>query len=152
MPECCSRLVTRVSSRNRRAVAESGAYLASSTFTVTSPTGLVASVEKMGFATHRIKTDFDPKRFYHWVETLFLDYRKAHPDKPSIHSHQLRKRAFTKAYDAGVSQREASIAFGCTPDTMHRHDVALDEQAVTDKVLSSLAESLTPKAAAAEKK
>jgi hypothetical protein len=88
------------------------------------PCGLREAVAKTGHPTHRIKPDFDPKRFYHWVETLFLDYREAHPDRPAIHSHQLRKRAFTKAYQAGVSEREASIAFGCNPDTMHKHYVA----------------------------
>jgi hypothetical protein len=45
-----------------------------------------------------------------------------------------------------VSEREASIAFRCNPDTMHKHYVALDVQAVTDKVFASLADALAPKA------
>jgi integrase len=116
------------------------------------PAGLKEAVKKMGCPTHRIKPDFVPKRFYHWVETLFLDYRAANPDRPAIHSHQLRKRAFTKAYEAGVSEREASIAFGCNPDTMHRHYIALNEQEITDRVTSKLADALAPKAAKPDEK
>ena len=116
------------------------------------PAGLKEAVKKMGCPTHRIKPDFAPKRFYHWVETLFIDYREANPDKPAIHSHQLRKRAFTKAYHAGISEREASIAFGCNPDTMHKHYVALDEQQVTDKVLDKLANALAPQPKKTDKK
>jgi integrase len=111
------------------------------------PVGLKAALKKLGCPTHRIKPDFVPKRFYHWVETLFIDYREANPDRPAIHSHQLRKRAFTKAYEAGVSEREASIAFGCNPDTMHKHYIALDEQAITDRVTARLADALAPRAA-----
>jgi hypothetical protein len=101
----------------------------------------------MGCPTRRIKSDFDVKRFYDWVTTLFLDDHEANPDKPAIHSHQLRKRAFTKAYEAGVSEREASIAFGCNPVTMRRHDISLDEQAITDRVTARLADALAPKPA-----
>jgi integrase len=111
------------------------------------PVGLKLAVKKMGRPSHRIKPNFDPKRFYYWVTTLFLDYRADNPDRPEIHSHQLRKRAFTKAYEAGVSERDASIAFGCNPDTMHRHYIALDEQEITDRVTTRLAEALTPKPA-----
>jgi hypothetical protein len=46
-----------------------------------------------------------------------------------------------------VSEREASIAFRCNPDTMHKHYVVLDEQAVMDKVFASLADALAPKVA-----
>ncbi len=111
------------------------------------PQGLKAAVAKMGCPTHRIKSDFVPSRLYHWIETLFIDYGEANPDRPKIHSHQLRKRAFTKAFEAGVNEREASIAFGCNPDTMHRHYIALDEQAITDRVTSRLADALAPKPA-----
>ncbi|MDB5311708.1 MAG: hypothetical protein JWO38_5910 [Gemmataceae bacterium] len=113
----------------------------------THPAGLKDAVAKMGSPTHRIKPDFVPKRFYYWVTTLFLDYGKANPDRPKIHSHQLRKRAFTKAHEAGVTERDASIAFGCNPDTMHRHYIALDEQAITDRVTARLADALAPKPA-----
>jgi integrase len=77
------------------------------------PAGLIDAVKKLGCPTHRIKTDFVPGRLYHWIQTLFLDYGKEHPEEPPIHSHMLRKRAFTAAWDAGIDPRRAAIAIGC---------------------------------------
>jgi integrase len=109
------------------------------------PQGLIGAVKKMGCPTHRIKTDFVPQRLYHWIETLFIDYGKANPDRPPIHSHQLRKRAFTAAWENDIDPRKAAIAFACNPDTVMKHYVALDEQAVTEEVTTQLAEALTPR-------
>ncbi len=109
------------------------------------PAGLKAAVQKMGCVTHRIKSDFVPARLYHWIETLFIDYSKAHPDKLAIHSHQLRKRAFTAAWESGIDPRKAAIAIGCNPDTVMRHYVRLDEQQVTDEVMGQLAGKLGTK-------
>jgi hypothetical protein len=75
----------------------------------------------MGWPTHRIKPDLVPARVYHWNETLFLDYGEANPDRPPIHSHQLRKRAFTAARELGIDPRKAAIAIGCNPDTVMKH-------------------------------
>lgn len=86
-----------------------------------------------GHPAHRVKPDFQPGRLYHWVETLFLDYGAAFPDRPRIHSHQLRRRAFTAAWEAGFDPHRAAIAIGCNPDTVMRHYVRLDEQQVTDR-------------------
>jgi hypothetical protein len=79
------------------------------------------------------------------VTTLFLDYGKANPDKPKIHSHQLRKRAFTAAWENDVDPRKAAIAYGCNVDTVMKHYVRLDEQAVTDEVTAQLADAPAPK-------
>jgi hypothetical protein len=89
-----------------------------------------------------------PSRFYYWVTTLFLGYREANPDRPLIHSHQLRKRAFTAAWNNNIDPRKAVIAYGCNVDTVMRHYVQLDEQAATDEVTDQLADALAPKAAA----
>ncbi|HEX4590832.1 MAG TPA: site-specific integrase [Gemmataceae bacterium] len=106
------------------------------------PIGVKSAVAKMGCPTHTIKPDFVPKRLYHWIETLFIDYGEAHPNRPPIHSHQLRKRAFTAAWEHGIDPRKAAIAIGCNPDTVMRHYVRLDEQAVTDEVMTQLAARL----------
>jgi integrase len=111
------------------------------------PQGLKEAVRKMGRPAHRIKPDFVPSRFYYWATTLFLDYRAANPDRPAIHSHQLRKRAFTAAWKNNIDPRKAAIAYGCNVDTVMRHYVQLDEQAVTDEVTDQLAGVLVPKAA-----
>src|SRR5205085_9532635 len=109
------------------------------------PVGLIKAVQKMGCPTHRIKLDFKPSRLYHWIETLFIEYGKDNPDRPKIHSHQLRKRAFTAAWKNNIDPRKAAVAYGCNVDTVMKHYVAMDEQAVTDEVTTQLAEALTPK-------
>jgi integrase len=109
------------------------------------PKGLIEAVRKMGCPAHRIKKDFVPKRLYHWIETLFIDYGKANPEKPKIHSHQLRKRAFTAAWESGIDPRKAAIAIGCNPDTVMKHYVRLDEQEVTDEVMTQLSSKLSAK-------
>jgi integrase len=109
------------------------------------PQGIIAAVKNMGCPTHRIKQDFLPKRLYHWIETLFLDYGEDNPDQPPIHSHQLRRRAFTAAWEHGIDPRKAAIAIGCNPDTIMRHYVKLDEQQVTDEVMEQLAGRLGTK-------
>jgi hypothetical protein len=69
----------------------------------------------------------------------------ANPDRPKIHSHQLRKRAFTAAWESGIDPRRAAIAIGCNPDTVMKHYIKLDEQEVTDDVMGKLAERLASK-------
>jgi integrase len=114
------------------------------------PTGLIEAVRKMGCPVHRIKPDFVAKRLYHWVETLFIDYRDENPDRPLIHSHQLRKRAFTAAWKNNIDPRKAAIAYGCNVDTVMKHYVNLDEQEITDEVTNLLAGTLAPKPSPAQ--
>jgi len=61
------------------------------------------------------------------VETLFSDYRKANAERPVLTTHMFRKRAFTKAWQAGVDPRRAAIAHGCNVDTLMYHYVLMDE-------------------------
>jgi hypothetical protein len=109
--------------------------------------GTKEAIKKLGYATHQVKDEFAPSRLYHWITTLFLDYGKAHPDRPHIHSHQLRERAFTAAWKNNIDPRKAATAYGCNVDTVMRHYVALDEQAVTDEVTEQLSTVLTPRKA-----
>lgn len=102
------------------------------------PQGLKTVLAAKGFPTHQLKLEFSPQRLYFWVETLFADYRTAHPDRPLLTSHMFRKRAFTKAWHAGIDPRRAAIAIGCNVDTMMQHYVGLDEQEVTDDVFARL--------------
>ena len=100
--------------------------------------GLKAALKAKGWPTHQLNMEFDPKRLYYWIETLFTDYRKAFPDRPRLTTHMFRKRAFTMAWEKGIDMRQASIAYGCNVDTLMRHYVALDEQQVTDDVFSKM--------------
>ncbi len=100
--------------------------------------GLKEAIAAKGWPTHQLNMEFDPKRLYMWVETLFADYRKAFPDRPRLTTHMFRKRAFTLAWQKGVDARHASIAYGCNVDTLMKHYVALDEQEVTDDVFAKM--------------
>jgi len=60
-------------------------------------------------------------------------------------SHQLRKRAFTAAWQNSLDPRKAAIAYGCNVDTLMKHYVSLDEQEVTDEVTKQLAGALASK-------
>ena len=44
----------------------------------------------------------------------------------------------SKALEAGVSYEEAAIAFGCNPQTMRWHYIALDEVAISDRVMDKI--------------
>jgi integrase len=100
--------------------------------------GLHAAIKAKGWPTHQLNMEFSPQRLYYWVETLFSDYRKANPDRAVLTTHMFRKRAFTKAWEAGIDMRQASIAYGCNVDTLMRHYVQLDEQAVTRDVFARM--------------
>jgi hypothetical protein len=60
-------------------------------------------------AVHQLKDEFSPQRLYYWIETLFADYRKADQAGPVLTSHMFRKRAFTKAWQAGIDPRRDRI-------------------------------------------
>jgi integrase len=100
--------------------------------------GLKAALQAKGWPTHQLNPVFAPERLYYWVELLFSDYRKAHPDRSVLTTHMFRKRAFTMAWRKGIDVRHASIAYGCNVDTLMRHYVALDEQQVTDEVFARM--------------
>ena len=102
------------------------------------PTGLKAALQAKGWPTHQLNPEFDPQRLYYWVGLLFSDYHKKYPDLPKLTSHMFRKRAFTRAWQAGVDPRRASITYGCNVDTLMQHYVAMDEQQVTDDVFAQL--------------
>jgi integrase len=100
--------------------------------------GLKVAIAAKGWPTHQLNMEFSPQRLYYWVETLFADYRKAHPERPLLTTHMFRKRAFTMAWNAGIDVRHASIAYGCNVDTLLKHYVALDEQQITDDVFARM--------------
>jgi integrase len=100
--------------------------------------GLKAALKAKRWPTHQLKAEFSPQRLYSWVETLFADYRTAHPDRPVLTTHMFRKRAFTSAWQAGIDPRRAAIAYGCNVDTLMKHYVHMDEQQVTDEVFAEM--------------
>ena len=71
--------------------------------------------------------------------------KKSARGRPPINSHQLRKRAFTAAWQNNIDPRKAAIAYACNVNTVMKHYVMMDEQAVTDEVTNQLADVLAPK-------
>lgn len=102
------------------------------------PAGLRAALQRKGWPAHRLNPVFSPARMCQWAMTLFVDFNADHPGRPPITSHQLRKRAFTRAYLAGVPLDEAAVAYGCGVDTIKRHYLGVDEQDITDAVFARL--------------
>jgi integrase len=100
--------------------------------------GLRAALVARGWPTHQLNDAFSPQRLYSWVESVFADYRAANPEPQRLTSHLFRKRAFTLAWQAGIDMRQASIAYGCNVDTLMKHYVAMDKQAVTDEVFARM--------------
>ncbi len=104
----------------------------------THPAGLKAVLQAKGWPSHQLNPAFAPSRLYSWVETLFGDYHTAYPDRPKITSHQFRKRAFTRAYQAGIPLDDAAVAYGCNVDTIKGHYLGVDEQDITDGVFARM--------------
>jgi hypothetical protein len=42
--------------------------------------GLKVAIRAKGWPTHLMNPEFAPERLYYWVQTLFADYRKPHPN------------------------------------------------------------------------
>ncbi len=86
---------------------------------------------------------YSPRMLYNWATQLLGRYSKKVGRR--VTSHMFRKRAFTMAFLAGLDARKAAIAIGCNVDTMMKHYVSLDEQAVTDEVFAELQGRLIPR-------
>lgn len=92
----------------------------------------------------KVQPQFSPKRLKWWLQDEIDDYCKAHPEVKRFSAHAFRKRAMTEAWRLGIPLEKAAIAFGCNPNTMRKHYIALDETATADEVLTAIAEVLRP--------
>ena len=100
---------------------------------------------------HAVATkDFDPKRLKRWVQKEKEEYLLAHKGDPKVRHfklHNLRGTAMSRAKQAGATYDQASIAFGCHPETMRKHYLQLDETAIADGVFDKIQSGRTPKPA-----
>jgi integrase len=71
-------------------------------------------LDKRGVPCHTLDPEFAPKRLYWWLTDEIREYNQAHPDRPRVRSHDLRKRAVTELYRAGVDVDTAAVALGMT--------------------------------------
>ena len=86
----------------------------------------------------RVEPDFRPIRLKKWLQREKRTYLKRNPEAKRFKLHNLRGTAMTRAKEAGVSYEDAAVAFGCNPDTMRKHYIALDEIAVSDRVMEAI--------------
>jgi integrase len=94
--------------------------------------------------------DFAPERLVGWMQDelqRFNDANQAAENKaaleqcrkpdalPTFTLHDFRRTAITGMQMAGVSEKEASIQVGCTPEVMRRHYERLDGMAIAGRNL-----------------
>ncbi len=77
-------------------------------------------------------------RLKDWMENQAALYFEEIPTARKFKLHNLRGTAMSVAKIAGVSFEEAAIAFGCHPEMMRQHYLALDEVAITDRVMAEI--------------
>lgn len=80
---------------------------------------------------------FSPERMFRWLQDELKTYCRKTKAK-RFKWHNFRGTAMSKAKTLDVSYDDAAIAFGCNPETMRKHYVAIDEQAVSDDVFDRL--------------
>ena len=110
------------------------------------PAQLVQKLTELEKPNGKLKRDFSPSRFRWWLQDEIDDYCKAHPTVKRFSAHAFRKRAMTEAYKLGIPLEKAAVAFGCNPNTMRQHYLALDKTAIADEVLTTIADAVKPKA------
>ena len=86
--------------------------------------------------------DFEPKRSVGWLQDelqRFHDHRvdvaeKEEVDPPQRFTlHDYRRTAITGMQMAGVSEKEASVMVGATPEVIRRHYEKLDQLAIAKR-------------------
>lgn len=88
---------------------------------------------------------FSPKQLKVWIETEAKRYFDTHPEVKRFKLHNFRGTAMSRARMAGVSYDDASIAFGCHPETMRKHYLALNEESIADRVMDRIQNPSDPK-------
>jgi hypothetical protein len=82
--------------------------------------------------------NFAPGRLKNWIERQAARYFKRHPKAIKFKLHNFRGTAMSKARMADINVDDGAIAFGCHPETMRKHYLALEEKAISDRVMDSI--------------
>ena len=94
---------------------------------------------KKGCSNHaKAVVGFTPRRLMRWLQDQAHDYFEAHPEVQRFKLHNFRGTAMSRARTAGVSYDDAAIAFGCNPQTMRQHYIALEETEISDRVMEKM--------------
>jgi integrase len=94
---------------------------------------------KRGNPHHAVSVgDFSPGQLRAWLQDEKSLYFKKNPTAKPFKLHNLRGTAMSKARMAGVGFDDAAVAFGCHPETMRKHYIALDETEISDRVMDKI--------------
>lgn len=110
--------------------------------------------------------DFEPKRLVGWLQDELQRFNDSQAeavgkrreagervsDWQPFTLHDFRRTAITGMQMAGVSEKEASVAVGCTPEVMRRHYERLDQLAIAKRTSERLHPHLSLRARCAQAK
>ena len=97
-----------------------------------------------GVPTHRVNSEFMPKRLVWWAKDEIDDFNKSRPERPKIRSHDFRKRAITEAHRAGLDVDTAAAGMGMSVATARGYYLAIDQEEAAATVSARLATTLGP--------
>ncbi len=80
---------------------------------------------------------FSPERLKVWLQHQLIAFRKA-TNGSRFKLHNLRGTPMSRARTAGIQIDDASITFGCNPQTMRQHYLNLDETRIADDVFNRI--------------
>jgi integrase len=106
------------------------------------PVQLRERLEARETSLGKVNPQFSPNRLKWWLQDELADYYAAHPESRRIKAHDFRRKAMTEAWKLDIPLEKAAIAFGCNPNTMRQHYIALDETEIADEVLGAIAEKM----------
>ncbi|MBA4068012.1 MAG: hypothetical protein C0501_30770 [Isosphaera sp.] len=104
--------------------------------------GLFADIPKYRKASNGYPPAFSWRTVYHVVNNLFREYREAHPDRPGLSPHGLRRRAVTAAVRELGSADAAALALGLHAQTARAHYLDASQAFETDAAMRRVGERM----------
>lgn len=89
---------------------------------------------------------FSPETIYHSVSNIFREYNEAHPNRPRLSPHALRRRAITLTAMATGSVDQTAQAIGIDPQTARTYYLDAQRAFDADEVFRKVAGLLRPPA------
>ena len=85
----------------------------------------------------KVVKNFSPSQLVNWLQAEAQAYFEK-TGATYFKLHNLRGTAMSRARMSGVTESDAAIAFGCSPQTMRQHYLALDEKEIADSVFKRM--------------
>jgi integrase len=104
--------------------------------------GFIDDMRKFRRSKNRKSESFTPKTVAHVVGNIFREYSEAHPEKPRLSPHSLRRRGITLTVAATGSVDVAANAIGVTAACAKGYYVSAERAFNTDATFRKLANTL----------